>query len=66
MYSNVHVTLNQAKYKNELTFMLVEYKILGGDIKITGIAFVDGSEMEINSSGRFVYNPNIQFNRPTR
>jgi hypothetical protein len=66
MHSNVHVTLNQAEHKNELTFMLVEYIIMNGEIKITGIAFVDGSEMEINSSGRFVHNPNIQFNRPTR
>lgn len=62
LYSNVKATANQLKYKNELTFMLVEYKVIGGEIQITGIALVDGSDIDFDPKyDRLVKNPNIKF-----
>ena len=64
MYSNVHATKNQVDNKNDLTFMLVEYKLMGNKITITGIAFVDGSEIEFDSRyNRLVKNSAINFRR---
>ena len=64
MYSNVHATKNQVDNKNDLTFMLVEYKIMGNEITITGIAFVDGSEIKFDSKyNRLVNNGAINFRR---
>lgn len=62
LYSNVKATANQLKYKNDLTFMLVEYKVIGGEIQITGIALVDGSEIDFDPKyDRLVKNSNIKF-----
>lgn len=64
MFSNVHATKNQVDHKDELTFMLVEYIIVNDDIQITGIAIVDGSELEFDSKyNRLLNNGNIQFMR---
>ncbi len=64
MYSNVHATKNQVDMKNDLTFMLVEYKLHGTEIIITGIAFVDGKDIEFDSKyNRLVNNGNIEFLR---
>lgn len=66
LYSNVHATANQVRYKDQLTFMLVEYKIDNNLPVITGIAFVDGSDVSFDSKyNRLVRNPNIIFKRPT-
>lgn len=62
LYSNVKATANQLKYKNDLTFMLVEYKVVNGNIQITGVALVDGSDIDFDPKyDRLVKNPNIKF-----
>lgn len=64
LYSNVHATANQVKYKDDLTFMLVEYVVDNGTIDITGIAFVNGTDIQFDSTyDRIVRNPNIKFYR---
>ena len=64
MFSNMHATKNQVDHKDEIIFMLVEYIIVNDDIEITGIAIVDGSELEFdNKYNRLVNNGNIQFIR---
>ena len=66
LYSNVHASKNQVDNKDQLTFMLIEYTIdaYDGSIEITGIAVVDGSDMDFDPKyNRFVKNGNIKFIR---
>ncbi len=64
LYSNVKATANQLKYKDDLTFMLVEYEYGGGEVLITGIALVDGSKLTFDEKyDRLVRNPAIKFKK---
>ncbi len=64
MYSNVKATANQRDFKDQLTFMLVEYDISDGFIDITGIALVDGSDLKFDAKyDRIIKNNNINFVR---
>ena len=64
LYSNMHATKNQVDKKDDLTFILVEYQLRGDDVEITGIAIVDGADIEFDETyNRLKRNRQINFVR---
>jgi hypothetical protein len=49
-YSNTKLTKGQVEHKDELIFVLCEYTVSSGDLKVTNIEFVEGKDLKINGN----------------